>query len=176
MHSTVTNSYEISESPRRKKRAVYNEMCRTVKRIHRGFEKIVHHHTYNVVKGAQNILKSGKDFNAKFYNSMDKLIFDGLEDIDNRLNKKETNDFSDDQLETDDEIETNVLTDYCFGEVHGANYGIRTFLEFEEECDEGSTCAADIDPDSDDESNSDNATNEDRNSKIFDVDFSENSK
>ena len=60
----------------------------------------------------------------------------------------ENEDDLDDQEETDDEFDTNVLTDFCFGDIYGPNYGIRTFLEFEEECEEGSTCVKDIDIDS----------------------------
>ena len=130
-------------------------MSRTIKRIQNGVEKVIHFHTSNVIKGVRNILKSGKDFNANFYHSMEKLVIDGLEDIDSRLNRQETDDISDDQSEDDDEIETNILTEYCFGEIYGPNYGIRTLLEFEEECNEGSTCSADIDGDFATEQNED---------------------
>ena len=123
-------------------------MSRAIKRIQKGFEKIISFHSYNVIKGARKILKEGKDFGTNFYQSMEKLIVDGLEDIDNRLNRKTTDEIDDDQVEDDDEFDTNVLTDFCFGEIYGPNYGIRTFLEFEEECDEGSTCSEDIDSDS----------------------------
>ena len=149
------NHCPASDFSRRKKRAVHNEMARTIKRIQKGIEKVMHFHSYNVVKGVRNILKSGKEFSANFYHSMEKLVIDGLEDIDSRLNRQENDDVSDDQAEDDDETETNILTDYCFGEIYGPNYGIRTLLEFEEECDEGSTCSADIDGDSASEQNVD---------------------
>ena len=133
-------------------------MKRVVKRINKGLEKIVQFHFNNVIKGARKVLQSGKDFNVKFYQSMEKLIIDGLEDIDDRLNKKRIDDITDDEFDQENDSETNLLTDYCFGEIYGPNYGIRTFIEFEEECEEGSTCKADIDPDSDNEINAANDT------------------
>ena len=131
-------------------------MKRIIKRIQKGFERIVNFHSHNVIKGVRNTLKLGYDFNTKFYESMEKLIFDGFEDIDNRLNRVESDDSFDDQEEDGDDMDTNILTDFCFGDIYGPNYGIRTFLEFEDECEEGSTCIKDIDIDSTPEQNSDN--------------------
>ena len=150
-------------------------MKRVVKRINRGLEKIVQFYSYNVINGARKILQSGKDFNVKFYQSMEKLITDGIEDIDNRLNKKKIDDFMDDDaLVEEDDSETNVLTDYCFGDIYGPNYGIRTFIEFEEECEEGSTCIADIEPESNNEIDTDKDEIEDRIPRNFDIHFGEN--
>ena len=123
-------------------------MKRIVKRIQKGFERIMYFHSHNVIKGVRNIIKSGKEFNSNFYEAMKALIYDGIEDIDNRLNKIETDGSFDAQEEDDDDFDTNILTDFCFGDIYGPNYGIRTFLEFEEECEEGSTCVKDIDIDS----------------------------
>ena len=150
-------------------------MKRVVKRINRGLEKIVQFYSYNVINGARKILQSGKDFNVKFYQSMEKLITDGIEDIDNRLNKKKIDDFMDDDaLVEEDDSETNVLTDYCFGDIYGPNYGIRTFIEFEEECEEGSTCIADIEPESNNEIDTDKDEIEDHIPRNFDIHFEEN--
>ena len=122
-------------------------MTRILARMKKGFQRIVHFHSNNVIKGVHNIVKSGKEFDRNFYQSMEKLILDGIEDIDNRLNKIDTDDSFDSQQEDKDDFDTNILTDFCFGDIYGPNYGIRTFLEFEEECDEESTCAEDIDID-----------------------------
>ena len=70
-------------------------MKRVVKRINRGLEKIVQFYSYNVINGARKMLQSGKDFNVKFYQSMEKLITDEIGDIDNRLNEKKIDDFMD---------------------------------------------------------------------------------
>ena len=152
----IQHLYTFSDTTGRKKRAANNEMRRVIKRIQKGYERIVYFHSHNVIKGARKLLKSGMDLTTKFYKSMEKLVFDGIEDIDNRLNRIETEDDFDDQEEDDDEFDTNVLTDFCFGDIYGPNYGIRTFLEFEEECDEGSTCTKDINEDSSLEQNPDN--------------------
>ena len=150
-------------------------MKRVVKRINRGLEKIVQFYSYNVINGARKILQSGKDFNVKFYQSIEKLITDGIEDIDNRLNKKKIDDFmDDDELVEEDDFETNVLTDYCFGDIYGPNYGIRTFIEFEEECEEDSTCVADIEPESDNEIGAEKDETEGHIPRNFDIHFGEN--
>ena len=150
-------------------------MKRVIKRINRGLEKIVQFYSYNVINGARKILQSGKDFNVKFYQSMEKLITDGIEDIDNRLNEKKIDNFiDDDALVEEDDSETNVLTDYCFGDIYGPNYGIRTFIEFEEECEEDSTCIAYIEPESNNEIDTDEDEIEDRIPRNFDIHFGEN--
>ena len=149
-------------------------MKRVVKRINKGLEKIVQFHSSNVIKGARKGLQAGKDLNVKFHQSMEKLIIDGLDDIDNRLNEKKIEDFTDDEFDQENDSETNVLTDYCFGEIYGPNYGIRTFIEFEEECEEGSTCIADIEPESNNEIDTDKDEIEDRIPRNFDIHFGEN--
>ena len=41
-----------------------------------------------------------------------------------------------------DDIDNNPLLRYCFGELYGENYGVRTLLEYDEECTIGDTCLA----------------------------------
>ena len=41
-----------------------------------------------------------------------------------------------------DESEANVLLEFCFADLYGANYGFRTIIEYDEECIEGVTCDA----------------------------------
>ena len=36
-----------------------------------------------------------------------------------------------------DDEEENALLQYCFGDIYGENYGFRTVIEFDEECEEG---------------------------------------
>ena len=129
-------------------------MSRTVKRIQRGFKRVTDFHGRNMVKGIRKIIQSGQDITK----SVEQLITDSLEDIDNRLNKLPQED-ADEEFEEENDSESNVLIDYCFGQIYGPNYGIRTLLEFEEECEEGVTCAEDIDASDDLNSNSGDISN-----------------
>ena len=80
------------------------------------------------------------------------MISDSLEDIDNRLNKLPQEGSEEDFEEEEDDSGNNILVEYCFGEIYGPNYGIRTLLEFEEECEEGVNCAEDMDVNDDENS------------------------
>ena len=75
---------------------------------------------------------------------MGTVISDALDDINVRLNQPKSDSFFDHEKEQDSS-EDNILVNYCFGEILGPNYGIRTLLEYEEECVEGETCDEDID-------------------------------
>ena len=129
-------------------------MSRTVKRIQRGFKRVTDFHGRNMVKGIRKIIQSGQDITK----SVEQLITDSLEDIDSRLNKLPQED-ADEEFEEENDSENNILIDYCFGQIYGPNYGIRTLLEFEEECEEGVTCAEDIDASDDLNSNSGDISN-----------------
>ena len=120
--------------------------------MRKGFTNIINFHSYNVIKGLLIILKRGKDI----HQSINTFTSDSLKDIDNRLNRPH-DDISDELKEDSEDSNTNILVDYCFGEVFGNNYGIRSFLEYEEECEEGLTCALDVNPNKheDDSANSD---------------------
>ena len=130
-------------------------MSRAIKRIQQGSKKIVNFYGRNLVKGIRKLIISGKDITS----AVEKLIADSLEDIDNRLNKLPQEDSEEDFEEEDDDSGNNILVDYCFGEIYGPNYGIRTLLEFEEECEEGVDCAEDIDVNDEEISNPGNITN-----------------
>ena len=127
-------------------------MSKTVKRIERGFKFIIDFHVRNVVKGIEKLIRSGEDVRQ----SVSKLLSDGLDDIDRRLNKLPTD--SEDEFEDEDDFESNILINYCFGEIYGPNYGIRTLLEYEEECEEDE-CSEDIGVDMDTKSKNNNDLN-----------------
>ena len=127
-------------------------MSKTLKRIERGFKSIIDFHVRNVIDGIQKLIRSGKDVKQ----SVSKLLSDGWEDIDRRLNKPPTD--SEDEFEDEIEFENNVLINYCFDEIYGPNYGIRTLLEYEEECEEGE-CSANIGVDRDTKSKNDTDVN-----------------
>ena len=116
-------------------------MSRAIRRIKKGFTGIVDFHSRNVVKGIRKLIMSGKNIEQ----AVTELIVDGLEDIDRRLNKLPEQEFAED-VEDENDSENNILIDYCYGEIYGPNYGIRTLLEYEEECEEGVNCSEDIDP------------------------------
>ena len=78
-----------------------------------------------------------------------------IDDIDNRLNRSGYDSYFDEEKEGEEDSEDNVLINYCFGPIMGPNYGVRTLIEYEEECEEGTTCADDITP-SDDGSETEN--------------------
>ena len=120
------SNYPFTGLSRRKKRSVHNEMSRAIKRIQQGSKRIVNFYGRNLVNGIRKLIISGKDITA----SVEKLIADSLEDIDNRLNKLPQEDSEEDFEEEDDDSGNNILVDYCFGEIYGPNYGIRTLLEF----------------------------------------------
>ena len=140
-----SSQFSFKTVTRRRKRSAYKKMSKTITRIQRGFQKVVNFHTGNLIKGIQKIFKTGNNI----HRSIDKLAADGLKDIDNRLNRQQQ-EFAEDEEEEDEDVDTNILVDFCFGEIYGKNYGIRTFLEYEEECQEGVTCAPDINVDTDD--------------------------
>ena len=48
-----------------------------------------------------------------------------------------------DDEEDFDEFEPNVLLQYCFPDVYGPNYGFRTLLSYEDECEVGESCDSD---------------------------------
>ena len=131
---------------RRKKRSIHKKISRTITRIRKGIKNIINFHQYNVINGLQLIFKKGKDV----HQSINSFASDSLKDIDNRLNRQH-DDTSDEFKEEMKDTSTNILVDYCFGEIFGKNYGIRTFLEYEEECEEGLTCAQDINSNTDED-------------------------
>ena len=109
--------------------------------MQRGFENILDAYLYNMVKGVRNIVMATNNIKK----TVEQIASDAIDDIDERLNKSGHDAFLDDE-EEEEEPEDNILVNYCFGPIMGSNYGARTLLEYEEECNEGTTCADDIDP------------------------------
>ena len=93
-----------------------------------------------MIKGVIKILETGK--NVKQFT--EKMASDAIEDIDRRLNRPRNDPLVNDE-EEDDETEVNALVEYCWGEIYGKNYGIRTLLEYEQECENAATCNEDND-------------------------------
>ena len=149
--------YNNSGIHRRRKRSISREMKRTFKRIRRGFENVFDTYRYNLIRGFGNIIKTADNI----HDAMGTVISDALDDINTRLNEPK----SDTVLEQEEEqvsSEDNILVNYCFGEILGPNYGIRTLLEYEEECEEGVTCEEDIDGETEDDSGADGFNLNDR--------------
>ena len=144
------NRYNISAIHRRKKRSISRNIKRTVKRISRGFENIIDIYRYNLVKGFLNALHTANNIQDEIKT----LVTDALNDIDNRLNRSQRDPFLD-QEEEQGPSEDNFLVKYCFGAIFGPNYGLRTLLEYEEECQEGFSCETDIENETGDDSETD---------------------
>ena len=125
-------------------------MKKTLSRIQRGLNKILLGYQYNLIKGIRKVVLETKNV----YKTVEEVISDALHEIDNRLNRSGYNSFLD-QEEDEEPSEDNLLVEYCFGGIMGPNYGVRTLLEYEEECDENDTCENDIDS-SEDESDTEN--------------------
>ena len=115
-------------------------MKRFSKRIQKGFQKLANFYVHNVIKAVTKIVNTGVNIEE----SAKSIVSDILKDINQRLNRQD----SDLVLEQEDEVdesEENALAQFCYGQIFGKNYGIRTFLEYEEECEDGITCKDDID-------------------------------
>ena len=121
-------------------------MKRTYKRIRRGFEKVIDAYLFNLMKGLRVIMKTGNNI----HDAIETVISDALHDIDNRINRSQSDTFLD-QDEEQGPSDDNILIDYCFGEINGPNFGIRTLIEYEEECEEGATCGEDINVEAEDD-------------------------
>ena len=132
--------YNTSGIHRRRKRSITRDIRRTFKRIQRGFENAIDAYSYNLIRGMRNVIKT----TYNIHDVMGTVISDALDDINVRLNQPKSDSFFDHEKEQDSS-EDNILVNYCFGEILGPNYGIRTLLEYEEECVEGETCDEDID-------------------------------
>ena len=133
--------YVISANHRRGKRSIYRDIKRTISQIQRGIENILYGYTYNLTKGIRKIVATAK--------SIEKVVSDVIDDIDNRLNRSGYDSFFHEDEEGDEDSEDNVLINYCFGPINGPNYGVRTLITYEEQCEEGTTCAEDITPSAD---------------------------
>ena len=85
----------------------------------------------------QNIIHAGKISSS----AIDGIVQDVIEDIDRRVNHggiyDEPTFFQDEDDEIDEE-EENVLNQYCFEDLYGPNFGFRSLLEYETECEEDS--------------------------------------
>ena len=65
-------------------------------------------------------------------------LYDRPNDIDSSI--RDTNEAFDDEVD-------NPLLSYCFEELYGNNYGVRSFIEFEDTCNEDvEDCLADEEP------------------------------
>ena len=125
-------------------------MKRTFKRMRHGFERIIDIYTYNLVRGFRNVLHTTNNIQ----HAIKTVVSDALEDIDRRLNRSQRDPFLD-QEEEQGPSEDNLLVSYCFGAILGPNYGMRTLLEYEEECQIGTTCVEDIENEAGDDSEED---------------------
>jgi len=125
-------------------------MERTFQRIQRGFENVVDTYRFNLMKGLRVIMKIGYNI----HDSIETVISDALHDIDNRINRSQGDTFLD-QEEEQGPSDDNILVNYCFGEINGPHFGVRTLIEYEEECVEGLTCGEDINDDAEDDSEAD---------------------
>ena len=132
---------------RRHKRSTEKGITKILGRISRGFYKIVSGYVNGVSTGMENIIRAGKISTS----AIDGIVQDVVEDIDRRVNhggKDEDDTFfqDDDEIDNDEE---NVLNQYCFEDLYGANFGFRSLLEYEKECEEDSECQVGLDAFSD---------------------------
>ena len=101
----------------------------------------------------QNIIRAGKISSS----AINDIVQDVIEDIDRRVNHGGRDDkptFFQDEDDEIDEEEENVLNQYCFEDLYGPNFGFRSLLEYEKECEEdsdtGRRCQQGLDEFSDD--------------------------
>ena len=106
----------------------------------------------------QNIIHAGKISSS----AIDGIVQDVIQDIDRRVNHGGRNDkptFFQDEDDEIDEDKENVLNQYCFEDLYGPNFGFRSLLEYEKECEEdsdiGRRCQEGLDEFSDDDNNLD---------------------
>ena len=91
----------------------------------------------------QNIVQAGRISTS----AIDGIVKDVIEDIDRRVNhggKDDEDTFFEDEDEAEEE-EENVLNQYCFEDLYAANFGFRSLLEYEKECEEDSECQQGLD-------------------------------
>ena len=136
--------FNFSEKHQRRKRSMYRDMEKTISRIHKGFQNAMFAYQYNLVKGIRNVVMSTN----KIKYSIEKVVLDAIEDINRRINTSAFDRLIDEEAEEEETSDSNIIIDYCFGPIMGENYGVRTLLEYEEECQENITCAEDISGDS----------------------------
>ena len=143
--------YQFLGGQRRHKRSIEKGASNVLGRISRGFFKIVNGYINGVSTGMQNIIQVGKISSS----AIDGIVQDVIEDIDRRVNhggRDDQDTFFQDEDDKVDQEEENVLEQYCFADLYGPNFGFRSLLEYEKECEEGSECQKDLDafPDEDD--------------------------
>lgn len=56
-----------------------------------------------------------------------------------------------DDEEVLDEEEENALVQYCFSDLYGPNFGFRTRVDFEEQCEVGVDCESNLEEDENDD-------------------------
>ena len=141
---------------KRQKRSIKRRISSTFSRVIRGANRIISGYALGVMKGINNMLIAGK----LAHNAIDSIIKDILEDIDNRINKGRSDEDSsffqnediDDLREEEDE---NLLNKYCFEDLYGPKFGLRSLLDYEKVCEEGSECQLNIDQFTDNENDKD---------------------
>lgn len=113
----------------------------------------------------QNIVQVGRISTS----AIDGIVKDVIEDVDRRVNHGDSDDedtfFEDEDEDEDDE---NVLNQYCFEDLYAANFGFRSLLEYEKECEEGSECQQGLDAFADEEDNEENFA-QDKIDGIYDI-------
>ena len=131
---------------KRGKRSIYKNVKKIISRIQRGLENVLDAYYYNMIKGIRKVVMAKNTVQK----TIGKVISEALEDIDRRLNRSGFDAYIDDEEEEEEPSENDLLVNYCFGPIMGPHFGVRTLLEYEEQCEEGISCESDIESSDDD--------------------------